>query len=365
MNWQEVFKGIQLCIGFQLFLIAVFKLISKQKRNRLLGIYTILISISSLSSGLYSFIEAYPLLHILFGAHLIMFYAPLLFLYIKALGDKKLNETYHFIFPITYIIIYLVLKHYSTEFFDEYSMQLLIIHLLISAIYTGSYFYVGSRYFSFKLSNTLRQKALKKFRLFYVVTNIHSLSLDILMVTSYVTFLYFHNELLYINENVIPNILSFIIYIHPLTSIIFMIYLLSENHSFHYIILDKGITKSVTLKNNKHQIFTELKRVIDIEKRFKNADFNIKQLSNEMGISSKELAEYFIEELSTSFNDYLNRKKIEEFKVLIKQDTDNTYSLVGLAELAGFKSKATFYRVFKKAEGITPSEYKEQQSKVG
>ena len=82
-------------------------------------------------------------------------------------------------------------------------------------------------------------------------------------------------------------------------------------------------------------------------------------------VHQKELAEYFIEELSTSFNDYLNLKKIEEFKVLIKQDTDNTYSLVGLAELAGFKSKATFYRVFKKAEGITPSEYKEQQAKVG
>ncbi|MEO1098895.1 MAG: hypothetical protein AAFX57_14260, partial [Bacteroidota bacterium] len=67
MNWPEVFKGIQLCIGFQLFLIALFLLSSRQKRNYLLGFYTVLISISSLSSGLYSYLEKAPLITFLFG----------------------------------------------------------------------------------------------------------------------------------------------------------------------------------------------------------------------------------------------------------------------------------------------------------
>lgn len=361
MDWQEVFKGIQLCIGFQLLLLAIFKLTSQQKRNYILGLYTILISISSLSSGLYTYIEYYPILHIFFGAHLIMFHAPLLFLYIKALGDKKLNEWHHFVFPITYILVYLLFKHYLTDFFYEYDIQLLILHLAITVIYTGCYFYAGSKHFNLKLNDTLRQKALTKFRLFYVVTNIHSITLDIVMIISYITFLYFHNELLYVNENIIPNVLSFIIYIHPLTSIIFMGYLLSEAHSFKYVFLDnEAITKSATIQHQKQFISKEIKRVIDIEKRFTNADFNLKQLSNEIGINSKELAEYFNEELSTSFNDYLYRKKIEEFKNLVRQDTEGTYSLLGLAELAGFKSKATFYRIFKKVEGVTPSQYKEQ-----
>ncbi|NER13636.1 AraC family transcriptional regulator [Leptobacterium flavescens] len=30
---------------------------------------------------------------------------------------------------------------------------------------------------------------------------------------------------------------------------------------------------------------------------------------------------------------------------------------MGIAEEAGFKSKATFYRVFRKKEGMTPNEY--------
>ncbi|MEM6522485.1 MAG: helix-turn-helix domain-containing protein [Bacteroidota bacterium] len=130
------------------------------------------------------------------------------------------------------------------------------------------------------------------------------------------------------------------------------------------MILDKGITKSDVVRNNRHRIFAEIRQLIDVEKRFKNPNFNIKRLSHEIGVSEKELAEYFIEELSISFSDYIHKKKIEEFKNLVKEDTQNTYSLEGVAQLAGFKSKATFYRVFKKTEGMTPSMYKQEQSKV-
>ena len=365
MNWPEVFKGIQLCIGFQLFLIALFLLSSRQKRNYLLGFYTVLISISSLSSGLYSYLEKAPLITFLFGAHLIIFHAPLLFLYIKSIGEEELKVRHHLVFPVLYTMYYLILKLFFSDLFNKYSFQILIFHLLLSVIYTGIYFYFGSRYFSIRLSDSLKQKALKKFRLFYVITNTHSISLHSVMATSYVAYLFFYNEFLYFNEYIVPDIFSFIIYIHPLTSIIFIIYLLSETHSLRSLILDKGITKSDVVRNNKHQIFTDVRRIIDVQKRFKNPDFGLKQLSHEIGVNEKELAEYFTEELSTPFNDYIHKKKIEEFKNLIKEDTENTYSLEGVAQLAGFKSKATFYRVFKKAEGITPSMYKQQQSKVG
>lgn len=359
MNWPEVFKGIQLCIGFQLFLIAVFLLISKQKRNYLLAAYTALISISSLSSGLYAYLENAPILSFLFGAHLIIFHAPLLFLYIKSLGDKMLVTWNHLVFPVLYTLYYLVLKLYFASFFNEYSFQLLIVHLFLSVIYTGTYFFFGSWYFNIQLSDSLKQKALKKFRLFYVITNVHSMCLYSLMAISYVTYLYFNDGLPYFNEHIVPHIFSIIIYIHPITSIIFIIYLLSETHSLQSLILDKGITRSATLRNNREQISTRVKQIIDIEKRFKNPDFSLRQLSREIGITDKELAEYFAEELSTSFNDYLHLKKIEEFKHLIKEDTENTYSLEGTAQIAGFKSKATFYRVFKKVEGVTPAKFKD------
>ena len=46
-----------------------------------------------------------------------------------------------------------------------------------------------------------------------------------------------------------------------------------------------------------------------------------------------------------------------EFKHLIAKDEYSKYTLGALAELCGFSSRASFFRYFKKATGITPNEY--------
>lgn len=359
MNWSEVFKGIQLCIGFQLFLIAIFLFASKQKRNRLLAYYTVLICISSMASALYYYLEKFPAISFLFGAYLTIFHAPLLFLYIKSLKDKTSRTRNHFVFPILYIFFFLVLKTQFSRLFETYAMEMLMVHLLVVVLFTATYFYYGSRYFDMELNDALKQKALKKFRWFYVITNVHAISLYALMAAAYLSYLYFYELLPYFNEHIVPEVFTIIIYIHPVTSIIFIVYLLSETHSLQSLILQKAITKSTLVIKNKNQIEKGIKQIIDIEKRYKNPRFNLKELSNEIGVGTKELAEYFNEDLSISFNDYIYQKKIEEFKILMNSHNYNTYSLEGMAQLAGFKSKATFYRIFKKMEGITPAKYKE------
>ena len=114
----------------------------------------------------------------------------------------------------------------------------------------------------------------------------------------------------------------------------------------------------------KNQIMGSITQMIDVQKKFKAPAYNLRLLAKEIGVSDKDLSEFFSEELSTSFNDFIHKKKLEEFKLLIKEDLGNTYSLEGLAHLAGFKSKATFYRVFKRVEGITPTQYKAQQKRT-
>lgn len=358
MNWSEAFKGIQLCIGLQLLLIAIFLFVSKQGRNRLLAYYTVLISISSLAGALYSYLERFPMIAFLFGAHLTIFHAPLLFLYIKSIKGKTTLARNHFLFPVLYTLFYLILKVQFLGFFETYGTEILMVHLFLVALYTAVYFYRGSRYFNMELNDALKQKALKKFRWFYVITNLHAILLYSLMAISYLSYLYFYEQLPYFNEHIVPGLFTIIVYIHPVTSIIFITYLLSETHSLQSLILQKGITKSHGVRNARLQISNGIKRVIETEKRYTDPEFNLKEFSNEMGIGTKELAEYFNEELSISFKDYLHKKKVEEFKNLVKSGRENTYSLEGMAQLAGFKSKATFYRIFKKLEGTTPSEYK-------
>ena len=363
MNWPDVFKGIQLCIGFQLFLIALFLFTSKQARNHLLGFYTVLICVSSLSSALYPFLEKVPMIAFLFGAQLIIFHAPLLFLYIKSL-DHKTFSLNHFIFPSLYTVFLLFLKLNFTAFFDANNTEILMAHLFISLIFTSIYFIYGLNYFRFELQDALKQKALKKFRIFYTLTNIHAICLFLIMGCSYLSYLYFYDLFPYFNSTIVPQVFNTIVYIHPITSIIFITYLLSETHSLHSLVLQKGIFKSALVRKNAAQIFNEISRIIDVEKRFKNPEFNIKELSKIIGISTKELSEFFNEEMSISFNTYINQKKIEEFKSLLIHDSEETYSLEGMALNAGFNSKATFYRIFKKLEGVTPTQYRDSIRKV-
>ena len=65
----------------------------------------------------------------------------------------------------------------------------------------------------------------------------------------------------------------------------------------------------------------------------------------------------FNQYLNRNYYDYINDYRITEFKSLVEQDEYSKYTLSALAELCGFSSRASFFRYFKKATGITPNEY--------
>jgi AraC-like DNA-binding protein len=58
-----------------------------------------------------------------------------------------------------------------------------------------------------------------------------------------------------------------------------------------------------------------------------------------------------------NFNDFINGFRIEDFKQRLVNPVNTKFSLMGLAYDAGFNSKASFYRAFKKATGQTPSQF--------
>ena len=104
----------------------------------------------------------------------------------------------------------------------------------------------------------------------------------------------------------------------------------------------------------KEKLETYFKR----EKNFKNKELTIDQSCKEMDCSKKELTDYLKLFEKTTFTAYLNQLRISEFKDLLKDKENAIYDINSIAEMAGFKSRATFYRVFKELEGITPTAYK-------
>lgn len=93
------------------------------------------------------------------------------------------------------------------------------------------------------------------------------------------------------------------------------------------------------------------------DKPYTNPELKIADLAAMLGRSAHTLSYLFNQHLNRNYYDYINDYRIEEFKCLINEDEYSKYTLGALAELCGFSSRASFFRYFKKATGITPNEY--------
>ncbi|MDD7888125.1 AraC family transcriptional regulator, partial [Flavivirga sp. 57AJ16] len=81
-------------------------------------------------------------------------------------------------------------------------------------------------------------------------------------------------------------------------------------------------------------------------------------VAQRMGIPRQYLSEVLNVYLKSNFQDCMNKYRAEEFVACLKDDRFRNYSIMGIANEVGFKSKSSFNTTFKKIYGVTPSEFK-------
>ena len=84
-------------------------------------------------------------------------------------------------------------------------------------------------------------------------------------------------------------------------------------------------------------------------------------LSDKMGMSSKYLSRVFKQTIGVNLSDYLAFVRVEKIKELLMTDM----SMTQIMESVGVFSRTTFTRMFRRQEGITPSEYRNLHKGVG
>lgn len=84
----------------------------------------------------------------------------------------------------------------------------------------------------------------------------------------------------------------------------------------------------------------------------------LSDVADQMGISGLQLSYYLNHNLGVTFNSWINRLRIGEAKRLMKANPQMQISDV--ASAVGYSEIAVFSRNFKKAEGITATEYKKR-----
>lgn len=105
------------------------------------------------------------------------------------------------------------------------------------------------------------------------------------------------------------------------------------------------------------QLKLELEKIMVEKKPYLNSKLLKSELAEMMSINAPELSRLLNERIGMSFFEYVNYHRIHEFIRLAKSPLIEEKTLLGLAQEAGFQSKSTFNKSFKKIMGCPPSAY--------
>ena len=104
-------------------------------------------------------------------------------------------------------------------------------------------------------------------------------------------------------------------------------------------------------------------KLIDLfvnEEIYKYPDLKITYVTEKLNTNRTYVSKHINTEFSCTFNEFVNRYRIEEAKRLLSDKSMKNFSLNYISEKSGFGSMGSFMRVFKEMEGITPGQFREK-----
>ncbi|MBT8262958.1 MAG: helix-turn-helix transcriptional regulator [Bacteroidia bacterium] len=190
--------------------------------------------------------------------------------------------------------------------------------------------------------------------------NWFKITLILLFIT---TLIWAYSEIMYGDSDDIS-------YFYPLWIIVaFLIYWLGHLGMYKYGINEqrKQIRKTVhdrysitEVLPQKNEHITAMKQFLEGDRNFLDPNISLEAVATHLGISSGHLSKVINTELRTSFKDYLNKLRIKEAKLYLKDPDFSNYTLVAIGLEAGFNSKSAFNASFKKITGLTPSQFRQE-----
>lgn len=106
-----------------------------------------------------------------------------------------------------------------------------------------------------------------------------------------------------------------------------------------------------------------LERINDIRKyieaNYANPDLSLNHLSDKYNLKPKYVSQLFKDEFRMNFVDYLVQLRMERAKKLLLETSDPVHEIAGKV---GYTTSISFGRMFKKAVGITPGDYRKLMS---
>ncbi len=107
-------------------------------------------------------------------------------------------------------------------------------------------------------------------------------------------------------------------------------------------------------------VIARLLHLMDEERLFLDPDLTLNKLSLRLRIHYNHLSRIINERFGLSYNDFINKYRIEEARKKLTASGEKESTILDIAYSTGFYSKSVFNAAFKKFTGMTPTEYRKK-----
>ncbi|WP_208107683.1 helix-turn-helix domain-containing protein [Tenacibaculum caenipelagi] len=172
------------------------------------------------------------------------------------------------------------------------------------------------------------------------------------------SFVLFRNFISYGKNNILLNSLNLLISFFALFVICWFVLkaLYSPNL---FLGIDKNLTPLKAIKKidiEVEQTLKQLSSYMVYQKPYLDSELNLQKLALLINLSEKQLSQLINQQIGKHFFDYINEFRINDAKVLLKENPDLT--VLEILYKVGFNSKSSFYTAFKKQTSQTPTAYR-------
>ena len=122
--------------------------------------------------------------------------------------------------------------------------------------------------------------------------------------------------------------------------------------------------RSLKVNLNKEEgLLQKLNTLMEKEKVYRQPDLKLADLAEQLNAPQHVISQLINNRLQVSFFELLNKYRIEDFKILLRDPKYSNYTILGLANEVGYNSKSSFNTAFKKHTGMTPSQFKNSENR--
>ncbi len=303
---------------------------------------------------IYDFLRFIPL-------HLVLFVFPLLYLYVKSIFSSlliKKDVLSHLFIPFLFWIYYSII--WICTLYTEPAYKGLIAkdleYFMIQAIHDCMLFLYGMGYpfACFLIIKKARESGLNKEQTKFIVWIRSLIGLLAIGVFLEMTAVLLGRLYGYWQSNPVDEWLgfSFTLMVKVYNAVVLYAISLTAYSSY-----SSFRQKSKSIFEDESNILERIQTEMGTKKMYLDNELSLRKFSSLLGITSVKLSDILNNGIGTTFNDFVNKYRVKEVIHIVEEGKSKHLTFEAISEKAGFRSKTTFYRAFKKVTGKTPKAY--------